>query len=100
MVRVENWPGLAYESPYTKVVVAASAPSGDSRARLGSPVSGRSPDGVQSAPSNCARYVLVIPRRAERHTERSTRAYTRSHDAAVSARGPSGAASGTTASRP
>ena len=94
---MENCPGWAYESPYTNVVVATSVPSRDSRARLGIPDSGRSCRGVQSGPSSFAWYVVASPRRADRHTARSAVAYTRSQDAGVTARGPSGVDSGTTA---
>ncbi|MCA1842151.1 MAG: hypothetical protein LC792_02985 [Actinobacteria bacterium] len=40
----------------TKTVEAPSVPSGDTRARLGSPASGRSWTVVKSGPKNRARY--------------------------------------------
>ena len=36
-VRIENWPGLRYESPETKVVMAPRLPSGDTRMSCGMP---------------------------------------------------------------
>ncbi|GAA4974541.1 hypothetical protein GCM10025331_81080 [Actinoplanes utahensis] len=80
--------------------MAAQAPSGDSRVRLGTPDSGRSRVTVQSAFSTSARYVVTKPGFAYRQTAAPSREYTRSQRARVNARAPPGSASGTTATRP
>jgi hypothetical protein len=89
-----------YESPYTNVVVAASVPSGENRARLGSPDSGRSRTGLKDGPSSCDLYVVTAVRRAARQIASPGRAYSRSHGVPVNARGPSGSDSGTSAASP
>ncbi|GLW34965.1 hypothetical protein Areg01_79010 [Actinoplanes regularis] len=60
-VSVEKAPGVEYAWPETNVVVAAQAPSGESRVRLGTPASGSDRRTAQSAPSTSAWYVVTRP---------------------------------------
>ncbi|GIF05172.1 hypothetical protein Asi03nite_27100 [Actinoplanes siamensis] len=81
-------------------MVAAQAPSGESRVRLGTPASGRSRRTRQSASRTAARYVVTKPGSDDMQTASSRCAYTRSQLTGVNARGPPGSASGASATFP
>src|SRR6185503_2433969 len=81
-------------------VVATSDSSRDTRARLGIPGIGNVRNGVQSGPRTRAAYEAVNPPSAERQIAALRLAWTRSHDATVVVRGPSGLSSGESATCP
>src|SRR5580765_3495087 len=98
-VRVEKL-REAYESPDTKLVVAARRASSDNRAREGIPLSGRSMAGPPASAQALAVCVATSTGSDARQRVCPPAAKTRSHEVVVSARGPDGADSDTMATRP
>ena len=79
----------------------ARRPSGDTRTRLGSPVSGRRPVTWNRSSKISAAYVVTMPSSPiVRQTPRPAPKKTRSHVSPLMNRGPSGAATGTMPIRP